>query len=349
MKAPRAGSDAESGLNLEVGAQCLYCGGTTLRVRFTGVRDRLGFVPGERTFVGCGGCGSVVLSPLPTVEQLPDFYPPVYSFTIENRGRGWLKRWLSRIEYHLYFRPQYAAQARSVQRTCGIAKQSNKKLLDVGCGRGLRLLEFQRLGFDVHGLDVLPDVVRYLQDELHIPAACADVSRIAEIYSAESFDVVTAFQLVEHVPDVEALLVDCARVLRPGGWIVLATPLVDSLQASLFGRRWINVTEAPRHLSLATQAGLKKAFSRAGLEPGPIVPDAVSNCAGLVGLSLVSGGALSHAYAPGAVLSLVKRFAGAAVSAAALPASLFVNHIIGRPSVGIAFAKKPHAARSPGE
>jgi SAM-dependent methyltransferase len=322
-------------------AECLYCGSTRLNPKFNGVRDRLAYVPGERAFISCQECGSLALSLMPGVDDIPGFYPPVYSFTLESQGRGWFKRLLSRAEYHLYFRPQYAAQARHVLRTCGWKTGQGKALLDVGCGRGLRLLEFRKLGFEVHGMDVLPDVVRYLNDELSIPTKCADVARLRHLYAENSFDVVTAFQLVEHVPHVDSLLDDCARIVRPGGWVVLATPLADSLQARLFGKRWINVTEAPRHVSLATKAGLRAAFSRAGLEAGSIVPDTVTNCAGLVGLSLFSGGAMSHAFAQGAVISLLKRFAGAAVSAAALPASLIANHVIGRPSVGIAFARKP--------
>jgi SAM-dependent methyltransferase len=321
-------------------AACLYCASTDLAPLYSGIRDRLGFVPGERTFLRCQSCGSAVLDPLPKSEALPGFYPPVYSFTLELGGASRFKRWLSRLEYRYFFRPQYVSQVRRVMRSCGWNRGDGKKLLDVGCGRGLRLLEFRRLGFDVHGLDVQPDVVRYLKEELQIPAACADVSAMGQFHAPESFNLITAFQLIEHLPDAAGFVSAAAALLRPGGWLVLANPLFDSVQARLFGRRWINVTEAPRHVSLPTQAGLREIFQSAGLIPGPILADSILNCAGLVGLSLVSSSNLTRAYA-GGLRTLLSRGVGAAAALAAIPGCAFENYVLRRPPVGIAFAQKP--------
>jgi SAM-dependent methyltransferase len=322
-------------------ARCLYCDSANLEPLYTGVRDRLGFVPGERTFLRCLECGSAVLDPLPRTEDLPGFYPPVYSFTPDLGGTSRFKRMLTKAEYHLYFKPQYTAQVRRVMRACGWRSGAGKKLLDVGCGRGLRLLEFRKLGFDIHGLDVQPDVVRYLNDDLKIPAQCADVSAMNRMYESASFDLITAFQLVEHVLDVRSFVEACATLLKPGGWLVLANPLFDSIQSRIFGRRWINVTEAPRHVSLPTQAGLRVAFLHASLEPGPVLPDSVLNCAGLVGLSAVSGANLTAAYGKSGGRSIAARAAGGIVALASLPGCAVENHLIGRPPVGLALARKP--------
>jgi hypothetical protein len=153
-------------------ASCLYCGGSDTEPLYSGVKDRLGFVPGERAFSRCKKCGSAVLDPQPAASELSAFYPPVYSFTLELGKGSRFKRFLSSMEYHLYFRPQYKAQVRRVMRACGLKRGDGKTLLDIGCGRGLRLLEFRRLGFDVRGFDLQEDVVRYLRDELKIPAEC---------------------------------------------------------------------------------------------------------------------------------------------------------------------------------
>ena len=53
---------------------CLYCGSTDLAPMYSGVRDRLGYVPGERTFCRCRSCRSAVLDPLPKTEDLPAFF-----------------------------------------------------------------------------------------------------------------------------------------------------------------------------------------------------------------------------------------------------------------------------------
>lgn len=322
-------------------AACLYCGSSDLAPLYSGVADRLGFVPGERTFQRCRQCDSAVLSPLPKTEELPGFYPPVYSFTLELGGQSWFKKLLSRAEYRFFFRPQYAAQVRSVMQSCGWQRGHGKKLLDVGCGRGLRLLEFRRLGFDVHGLDLQPDVVRYLREELEIPAECADVSKLSRSFPTESFDLITTFFLIEHIPNVREALSAMYDLLKPGGWLAAAVPFVDSLQARAFGRRWINVMEAPRHLTLPTQKGMISACRSVGFEKTRIVPDSTLNCAGQIGSSLIPGATLTHVYGQSRIKPLLARALGAGVMFASIPWCFFENRILGRTSLGIAIAQKP--------
>ena len=320
---------------------CLYCGCGDLLPLYDRVRDRLGFVPGERTFLQCRRCGSALLVPQPATAELPGFYPPVYSFTQELGGRSPLKRALSWAEYHLFFGPQYAAQTRNVMRACGWRRGDGKRLLDVGCGAGLRLLRFRRLGFAVHGLDVQPEMVRYLRNDLGIPATCADVSALAGVAAPGSFDLVTSFFLVEHIPDVRRMLAAAFDLLKPGGWMTATVPFVDCVQARVFGRRWIHTAEAPRHLSLPTRRGLTGACRAAGFEHISLVPDSALNCAGQIGSSLIPGATVTHLYGKGGWRPLVGRAVGAAVTFAAVPWCLFENHVLGRVSMGMVVARKP--------
>ena len=321
-------------------AACLYCASTDLAPLHSGVRDRLGFVPGERTFRKCRQCGSAVLDPLPKTEDLPGFYPPVYSFTLELGGSRF-KRMLSKAEYHFFFRPQYTAQVKRVMHACGWRRGDGKKLLDIGCGRGLRLLEFRRLGFDVHGLDVQDDVVRYLREELKIPAECADVSAMGRFYPPESFDLITTFFLIEHIPDVREALAAMYDLLKPGGWMAAAVPFVDCVQAGVFGKKWINVMEAPRHLSLPTQKGMTTACRVAGFEQVKVVPDSALNCAGQIASSLIPGATLTHVYGQSKLKPLLARAVGAGVMFASVPWCLFENNVLGRVSLGVVMAQKP--------
>lgn len=321
---------------------CLYCGSTDLAPMYSGVRDRLGYVPGERTFRRCRQCRSAVLDPLPKTADLPGFYPPVYSFTLELGGQSRFKRMLSKAEYHCFFRPQYTAQVRRVMRACGWRRGDGKKLLDIGCGRGLRLLEFRRLGFDVHGLDVQEDVVRYLREELHVPAECADVSEMGRFFPADSFDLITTFFLIEHIPNVREALAAMFDLLKPGAWVAAAVPFVDCVQAGIFGRKWINVMEAPRHLSLPTQQGMTAACRAAGFDKVAIVPDSALNCAGQIASSLIPGATLTHVYGQSRLRPLLARAVGAGVMLASVPWCLFENNVLGRVSLGVVMAQKPY-------
>ncbi len=320
---------------------CLYCAGTVTEPLYSGVQDRLGFVPGVRAFVRCVKCGSAVLDPLPTTSQLPDFYPPVYSFTLETSGQGKLRQVLTWLEYNLVFRPQYSAQVHGVMRACGWRSGAGKRLLDIGCGRGLRLVEFRNRGFDVAGMDVQEDVVRYLRSELHIPAHCSDVTGMVGLFAPSSFDLITTYYMIEHIPDVRTAIRNMYTLLKPGGWLAAAVPLVDSFQAGWLGSSWLQVTEAPRHLSLPTQAGMIAAYRSAGFRDVKIQPDSALNCAGQFALSLVPGGALTHAYGKSRLLPLLLRGLGAIVMVSSIPYCLVENYVFRSPSLGVVLARKP--------
>ncbi len=154
---------------------CLYCGGTSFNVLHAGIEDRLRYAPGQRDWLCCRHCGSGILSPFPSVGEIPGFYPPVYTFGLkQDQGGGALQQLIAQLEFQAFYRPQYESQA---QRILRITRVSHKgRMLDVGCGRGLRLLSFRRLGLDVHGMDLIPEPVEYVKKELGVPAVCTDMA-----------------------------------------------------------------------------------------------------------------------------------------------------------------------------
>lgn len=320
---------------------CPYCGRTDLALLYSGVRDRLGYVPGERTYARCRGCKSAVLVPLPRTEDLAAFYPPVYTFGLDAAQGGGVKKLLSRIEYGVFYRPQYRSQVRRVMRATGFRTGEGKKLLDIGCGRGLRLVEFRRNGFDVNGLDLVPENVKYLRDELAIPAEQADITEMNRVHSPNTFDLVTAFYVLEHIPDVRGAVAGMFELLRPGGWLAAAVPLVDSPQARALGKRWAGVTEAPRHLTLPTQGAMAGVFRDVGFENVNVRPDAVLSCAAQLSLSLITGSEMTHAYGRRSLWPLVNRVLCAAATFAVIPYCLFENHALGLPPNGVVFGRKP--------
>jgi SAM-dependent methyltransferase len=82
--------------------------------------------------------------------------------------------------------------------------------------------------------------------------------------SARPFAVVTAFDVIEHVADPAAFLRSAASVLQPGGFLFVSTPDVDSLTATIFGRRWHFYH--PYHLSYFGPRTLVRAAAGSGLE-----------------------------------------------------------------------------------
>lgn len=320
---------------------CLWCGAFDFVPWLDGLHDRLGHVPGTWGFARCTTCRSGALRPFPRREDVASFYPPAYTFSPEIANKGSLSRLLAWIEYALFYRPIYDVQVGKVSRAIGYQRGRPCRLLDVGCGRGLRLTSFARKGYDVAGIDFDEAAVEYVRDHLGFPAICGDVDAAVEHFAPGSFDVVTAFYVLEHVLDVQDTLAVCQRLLKPGGWLAAAVPLSDSVQAAVFGTHWGQATEIPRHVSLPSRQGALRALTIAGFEPPSLtfVPDTTMACASVAGSSLFPQSAVS--YVPGRRSFPWARYAGAAATLAAIPWALADALLFQRPAMGIIFAHRP--------
>ncbi len=322
-------------------AACLYCGSTSFAPLYDNVQDRLGYVPGKWSFRRCVACGSALLHPLPRLEDIAGFYPEVYSFAVEHASQGKWKRLLARLEYRLFYQRQYETQARRVLGFLKGRLPAAPNLLDVGCGRGLRLLAFRRRGCRVQGSDFQASYVQYVKEQLGIPAVPADVEDMARGLPREAFDVITAFYVFEHVHDVAAGMQQALRLLKPGGWFVAALPFIDSWQARIFKRKWVAVTEAPRHLSLPSTRGVLRLCEQLGFTEVALRPDAVLTCAANVGLSLFPGCSTTNLYGRGGTRALLSRIAAACITLGALPLAFVENYVARRPAQAFLFARKP--------
>lgn len=321
---------------------CLYCSGNSYEPLFENVQDRLGHASGRWGFRRCLSCGSATLFPHPKRSELASFYPPVYDFTPDLlEDPNLLKRLIARLEYRLFLQPQYEAQARRILRSAESPERPNVSLLDVGCGGGLRLLAFRRRGIQVQGVDFRPETVEQLRRTLGVPAVCADASRITDRFPSASFDIITCFHLLEHLPDAQQFLRSCFQLLKPGRWLVCAVPLVDSLQARLFKSRWTGASEAPRHLSLPSQEGMRTICRQAGFDKAMIRPDSLLSCLGIFVLSFFPNVGRRHLDRRGWLRAATAPVFAVAAGVLATPWCLLENHVWRRPASGLVFARKP--------
>jgi 2-polyprenyl-6-hydroxyphenyl methylase / 3-demethylubiquinone-9 3-methyltransferase len=104
---------------------------------------------------------------------------------------------------------------------------AGKRVLDVGCGGGILAEAMAGRGSDVLGIDLAErplKVAMLHRAESGSPVEYRLVS--AEAVAAEmpeSFDVVTCMEMLEHVPDPSSVVDACARLAKPGGWVVFST------------------------------------------------------------------------------------------------------------------------------
>jgi SAM-dependent methyltransferase len=144
---------------------------------------------------------------------------------------------------------------RKVQRAA-----TSGRLLDVGCGKGSFLSYCTRQGWDAWGVEPSDNGRAMAKKRLgHRVVATPD-----ELAHA-GFDVVTLWHVLEHVDDPNSMLRELRRLIRPGGYILVCVPNIDSLQSRLGGAAWSHL-DLPRHRVHFDSRTLCEALTRADYE-----------------------------------------------------------------------------------
>ncbi len=240
--------------------------------------DRAFDVPGSYIVARCRNCGFLYQRPRVADEELAACYPDHYPRHQEpsprhpiagSPGRRLAARWA--LAEGLGYRGLAPARAGALTRLRGrrLLRRirwdcppwtGQGRYLDVGCGSGGALGVARALGWRTAGIEVDAEAAAHAKafaDELHVGDA------FGAPFSAARFDVVSAFHVLEHVPDPVALLRRMLEWLAPGGLLVVEVPNAGGLGASLFGRAWSGL-ELPRHPSHFTPDSLERAVTAAG-------------------------------------------------------------------------------------
>jgi SAM-dependent methyltransferase len=136
-------------------------------------------------------------------------------------------------------------------------------LLDVGCGAGEVLAEAHRRGWNVGGAEPVEESATVARDRgLDVRTALlADAG-----FERGEWDVVTAFHVLEHLPEGVPFLRSLAEWARPGGLVVIELPNWASHDRERHGARWTSLRPL-EHVAHYDTDTLRQTFERAGLEP----------------------------------------------------------------------------------
>ena len=135
------------------------------------------------------------------------------------------------------------------------------RLLDVGCAAGFFLVEARRY-FEPQGVEISEFSSRVARERFGLDVFTGTLQDAK--FAANSFDVITMWDVVEHLPDPKAVLAEASRVLRSGGSLVLTTGDVGSRYARRAGPSW-HLLEPPWHLYFFSRATMSAMGEAAGL------------------------------------------------------------------------------------
>lgn len=137
------------------------------------------------------------------------------------------------------------------------------RLLDVGCGSGEVLAVARDRGWEVAGAEPVEESAALARQRgLDVRAAMVQEAGLAE----RSYDVVSAFHVLEHIPTGTEFLRTAARWVRPGGHLVVEVPNWRSVHRRAYGAQWPQLRPL-EHVAHYSPHTLAATLRRAGLEP----------------------------------------------------------------------------------
>ena len=111
------------------------------------------------------------------------------------------------------------------------------RLLDVGTAGGSFLAVAKKAGWEVAGCEPNRWLCAWAKEHYGLPVVPGTVFDMR--LAPDSFDVVTLWDVLEHTPDPKATLLECRRVLKQKGLLVVNYPDIESLVSRLMGRKWV--------------------------------------------------------------------------------------------------------------
>lgn len=200
------------------------------------------FDKGGQPFVRCTGCSLTLINPRPPLAAIRAHYDAAYSAA--------------------YTRKAEAKIIRARKRVARIGRDSGR-WLDVGCSAGFLVKAATEAGFEAWGVDIESDGIAYGRDTLGLSRLACGVLE-EQRYADAHFDVISAYDVIEHVPDLNRFVAELARILAAGGVIDIGTPDIGHWRVPRSLAQW-NELKPFEHLYYFNRRTLGRLLARHGL------------------------------------------------------------------------------------
>lgn len=229
--------------------RCQVCGSERATLQFAEPPYRV---------LRCDDCSLVYVTPRWSDETIHEVYGEDYWQSDSPKTKGYADYKSDAALYLKTFRRRTRLVRRYIPTTA--------RVLDIGCAAGFFLRVMRDGGHDVRGVEVSTAIGTEAQshlgtDRVHLGMLHEAVGQPG--FEPGSFDLVTMWDVIEHVPDPQDLLRQARAMLRPGGTLILETQNVDSRFARLLGPRWHHFKHE-EHIYHFNPATVAKVLDQAG-------------------------------------------------------------------------------------
>ncbi len=223
---------------------CPLCGGREI-VPFLTAPDRFHNRREPYQLLRCSSCSGVWLDSPPAPEEMGPHYSDDYHRAIMTAGET------------------YAAERWSRHRELIARYKQGGAILDIGCSSGAFLGVMKGPPWKLYGIEMEASTADRARCATGAEVFVGDVDDAP--FRPESFDVITAFDLLEHVYRPRQFLGNVLRWLKPGGIFFTMLPNIDCWESRLFGSYWYGL-ELPRHLFHFSPRSLRHLLVDLGFE-----------------------------------------------------------------------------------
>jgi 2-polyprenyl-3-methyl-5-hydroxy-6-metoxy-1,4-benzoquinol methylase len=197
----------------------------------------------------------LITHPQPSLDDLPRYYenPDYISHTDGKRS----------IFEKLYHFIKKIALSKKLKL---INTHSNQgTLLDIGAGTGEFLLVAKNNGWNVTGIEPSPKAKAIAENK--------GVSFVPNLESIPShtFDIITMWHVLEHVPDLDHQIMELKRIIKPNGTIIIAVPNFNSYDAKHYGKFWA-AFDVPIHFWHFSKKAIQTLFIQHNLQLTEVLP-----------------------------------------------------------------------------
>lgn len=179
--------------------------------------------------------GYLETTPQPLVEKLPEYYKSENYISHTNAKRNLFEK-----TYHVI---RNIALKRKLKLINSFSSEE-KSLLDIGCGTGAFLKTAKDDGWEVFGIE--PNKKARDIANKSCEGSVFNIEKL-EVFKAQSFDVITLWHVLEHLPNLDAQALILKTLLKPNGTLVIAVPNYKSYDAKYYKNFWA-AYDVPRHL-----------------------------------------------------------------------------------------------------
>jgi 2-polyprenyl-3-methyl-5-hydroxy-6-metoxy-1,4-benzoquinol methylase len=197
----------------------------------------------------------LITHPQPSLEKLPSYYESVDYISHTDGNKSLFEK--------MY---QFVKGIALKNKLKLINSQSTKgRILDIGAGVGDFLSVCKNDGWQTVGIEP--------SDKAKTIAKNKGVSFVEHLSELEdhSFDIITMWHVLEHVPDLENQIKELKRLIKPTGTILIAVPNFNSFDANYYGKYWA-AFDVPIHLWHFSKTAIKKLFAKEKLELVNVLP-----------------------------------------------------------------------------